>query len=178
MIKTKEEKRKYMQNWRKNHKEQTKEYKRQYRAKNKDKINKYLSNYIKNRQKNDVLFRLRTKMTSAINNSLYYFNNYKQNKSWEKLLGYNREQLKAHLEKQFINGMSWENQSSYWEIEHKIPLSWFDNEEELLKIGWNLNNIQPLEKKQNQEKSNKYALVGKSVIHNKEEAVALFKIFY
>lgn len=40
----------------------------------------------------------------------------------EDILGYSRDQLVLHLEKQFLKGMSWENKGE-WHIDHIIPIA-------------------------------------------------------
>lgn len=42
----------------------------------------------------------------------------------QKLLGYSAKELHAHLENQFLPGMSWENRSA-WHIDHIKPVSAF-----------------------------------------------------
>jgi hypothetical protein len=77
---------------------------------------------------------------------------------WGDLVGYNINQLKHHLEKQFKPGMTWENYGTDWEIDHKIPVSAFNFEkaEDIdFKRCWDLNNLQPLWKADNRKKSAK-----------------------
>lgn len=54
------------------------------------------------------------------------------------------EFLNAWLELQFRDGMTWENQGSLWELDHVIPLSYFQGKEENLLRLWNFVNLQPL----------------------------------
>jgi hypothetical protein len=42
-----------------------------------------------------------------------------------KALGYTRQELAAHLEKQFTPGMSWEKMGTEIEIDHIIPIAEF-----------------------------------------------------
>jgi hypothetical protein len=53
----------------------------------------------------------------------------RQNKvgcSWERLVGYTVQELKAHLEAQFESQMSWDNYGRQgWTIDHIIPVSRF-----------------------------------------------------
>jgi hypothetical protein len=76
----------------------------------------------------------------------------KNNKTFN-IVGCTPEQLKEHLEKQFINGMSWNNRGD-WHIDHIIPLSSVKTEEELLKL-FHYSNLQPLWAIDNIKKSNK-----------------------
>ena len=66
------------------------------------------------------------------------------------ITGCNKRMLKYHFELLFDNKMSWDNQSIYWQIDHRIPLAWFnlENEEELY-FACNYKNLQPIEKNQN-----------------------------
>jgi hypothetical protein len=77
---------------------------------------------------------------------------------WEDLVGYTREDIMEHLEKQFDENMSWNNYGSYWHIDHIIPVSYFNYtsyEDKEFKECWALSNLQPLEAKENLIKSNK-----------------------
>ena len=65
---------------------------------------------------------------------------------WESLIGYTLDDLMIHLEKQFKNGMSWDNYGE-WHIDHIVPIKAFDfaNSNDLgFKQCWSLNNLQPL----------------------------------
>lgn len=48
----------------------------------------------------------------------------KKTTSSQKLLGYSAEELRIHLENQFLPGMSWEERSA-WHIDHIKPVSAF-----------------------------------------------------
>lgn len=65
---------------------------------------------------------------------------------WQAALGYTVEDLKRHLERQFLPGMSWENMGD-WHIDHILPLKSFtytsvDDAE--FKAAWALTNLRPL----------------------------------
>jgi len=62
-------------------------------------------------------------------------------------------QLKEHIEKQFVDGMSWDNWGE-WHIDHIKPVSKFDKSEKITIIN-SLNNLQPLWAVDNLKKSNK-----------------------
>ncbi len=74
----------------------------------------------------------------------------------EGILGYSMEDLRRHLERQFLKGMNWDNYGKVWDIDHIIPLAYFNltNPEEC-KIACNYNNLQPLTKSDNSRKKDK-----------------------
>jgi hypothetical protein len=61
--------------------------------------------------------------------------------------------LKEHIEKLFVEGMSWENHGE-WHIDHIKPVSKFDKTEKISIIN-SLDNLQPLWAVDNLKKSNK-----------------------
>jgi len=68
--------------------------------------------------------------------------------------GMNKSGLKIYLEGLFVEGMSWENYGTVWEIDHNIPMAWFDftNESDIY-YCCNYKNLQPLFKYENQNKN-------------------------
>ena len=83
----------------------------------------------------------------------------KMNRKWEKLVGYTLQDLIKYLENEFNENMSWDNWGKCWEIDHKIPKSWFNyknSENPEFKKCWALENLQPLEKNKNRTKSNHF----------------------
>jgi hypothetical protein len=66
--------------------------------------------------------------------------------TWPALVGYSVDELRQHLERQFVRGMGWHNISE-WHIDHIVPLSSFafataDDPE--FKVAWALANLRPL----------------------------------
>jgi len=57
------------------------------------------------------------------------------------------------LEKKFVGGMSWENYGK-WHIDHIIPLSSANNEDEIYKLCY-YTNLQPLWSEENLKKGKK-----------------------
>jgi hypothetical protein len=76
----------------------------------------------------------------------------KSNKTFE-IVGCSPEELKSHLEKQFKNGMTWENRGD-WHIDHIVPLSSAKSEDDIYKLC-HYTNLQPLWSYENIKKSNK-----------------------
>lgn len=76
-------------------------------------------------------------------------------------IGYTPEELKAHIERQFTGGMSWDNYGE-WHVDHIRPLSGFDftsMECEAFKEAWSLANLQPLWAIENLEKAAKQTVL-------------------
>lgn len=76
----------------------------------------------------------------------------------EKLLGCTFMEFKDHIEKQFVEGMSWDNYSYRgWHVDHIKPISLFDlSKEDEQYRAFNYKNCQPLWAKDNLRKSNRY----------------------
>jgi hypothetical protein len=71
----------------------------------------------------------------------------------ESLIGCSFDELRRHLESQFINGFSWSNRSA-WDVDHFIPVSAFllsDPEEQRWAFNWQ--NMRPMVRLANQQKS-------------------------
>ena len=129
-------------------KEKNKNYSIEYRKKNP----KYVSEYKKNRRKKDLNFRLIGNLRARLCNIV-------KNKTKNTLdcLGVDIDKFKQHIQKQFQNGMCWDNYGE-WHVDHVKPISSYI----ILEIGddefmncWSLNNLQPLWGKENLIKSNK-----------------------
>lgn len=142
--------------WYENNIEKMREYHREYTKKNKYYLLEKASKRKKERRKTDHAYRLYENVSSSIRNSLKQGG--KGNRKWESLVGYTIEELRIHLEIQFLPGMTWENHGS-WHIDHKRPVSSFnitDTECQDFKDCWSLSNLQPLWKKDNLEKGSKW----------------------
>lgn len=77
-------------------------------------------------------------------------------------LGYTAADLKRHLERQFVRGMSWENYGSRWHIDHIIPLASFSLtgfDDPNFHVAWGLPNLRPLWAGENCRKSWKRTLL-------------------
>lgn len=69
------------------------------------------------------------------------------------IVGCEYHELKLFLESKFVDGMNWENQGA-WHIDHIIPLSSAQTEDEIYKLC-HYTNLQPLWALDNIRKSNK-----------------------
>jgi len=79
--------------------------------------------------------------------------NWKKNSKTQQILGCSFQEFKIHIEKQFIKGMSWDNQGK-WHFDHIYPISLAKNEEELIRLN-HYTNFQPLWAIDNLKKGNK-----------------------
>jgi len=97
-------------------------------------------------------------LNKSISRAIYKaLNGNKNDRNWEKLVGYSLNELKKHLEKQFKDGMSWDNYGK-WHIDHEIPKSVFNYtkpEHTDFKRCWALKNLQPMWAEQNKVKGAK-----------------------
>ncbi len=104
------------------------------------------------RTKTDPKFKLKRKLR----NRLYYAlkkKSWKKNTHFSEYIGCSLDELKSHLEKQFIEGMNWDNHGE-WHIDHIIPLDSAQSDEELYKLC-HYTNLQPLWAIDNIKKANK-----------------------
>jgi hypothetical protein len=104
-------------------------------------------------------FRLKKTIRSRIYNGIKRSINGKrprmQSRTTE-LIGCSISHLKAHLEQKFKPGMTWENHGSGWHIDHIVPLSSFDlqNDSHLM-IANHFSNLAPLWANENLSKADK-----------------------
>ena len=83
--------------------------------------------------------------------------NGKNGYTWESMVGYSRQELMTHLERQFRKGMSWSNMGD-WHIDHILPLASFSFEttnDADFKAAWALSNLMPVWARLNQSKGSK-----------------------
>lgn len=150
--------------YKKNNSDKIKEYNKEYQLKNKEfiaekhkgyyennkqKINAYTKKYTNDKLKSDDLFKLKFYLRSMIRN---HFNRggYSKNSKTQEILGCSFEDFKLHLESMFEDWMTWENRGLFngelnygWDIDHIIPISSANTEEEVLLLN-HYTNLQPL----------------------------------
>jgi hypothetical protein len=154
--KYKERKTEYHKEWSKQNREKLNEYHKEWREKNIDKHRETKRTYQKEKRHTDPIYKLISNFRTAIyivlkENKLDKYTNYFN------MVGYSAEELKEHLEKQFNDGMSWENYGE-WHIDHIKPISSFEfdsSDDEQFKVCWSLDNLQPMWGIENIKKGNK-----------------------
>ena len=115
----------------------------------------YFSNYIKERSKNDLDYKLRNNLRSRVRAALKY-QSASKDLGTAKLVGCTMARLRAHLERQFQDGMSWDNYGD-WHIDHIKPCVAFDlTDPEQQRECFQYTNMQPLWASENQSKGATY----------------------
>lgn len=102
------------------------------------------------RKRKDPVYRMHLTVRASI---YHYFKDrdFSVSKGLEKRLGYTKKDLVAHIESQFVEGMSWENYGrGGWHLDHKIPVHHYEPLVEAnISEVWRLDNLQPLWEKDN-----------------------------
>jgi hypothetical protein len=121
------------------------ESEKQSRIKNSHKRNLYN----KNRRQIDPLYKLKCNTRTLIYKAIIT-NNYIKKSKTTNILGCSIEDFKLYLESKFEAWMNWDNYGKYngqpnygWDIDHIIPSSSANTEEELIKLN-HYTNLQPL----------------------------------
>ena len=138
--------------------DKAKQYRKKYVTKNLDWWRKYEREYRYNRRKDDMFFKIKGNLSGRLSDLIN-----KRNLSTNtfELIGCNRETFLSHIEKQFTEGMTWENYGlKGWHIDHITPLSSFDLIiESEVKKACHYTNLQPLWWYDNLEKGNKISIL-------------------
>lgn len=144
--------------WKSYQKQYNKKYYQEKKEKERDRLKKYSvenRGLIRARErkyyKTNPDHKIRKLMSSLVRSSIK--SNKNNNKAFD-ILGYTVDELKAHLESKFKEGMTWDNYGD-WHIDHIRPISSFQNIEignHDFKLCWSLENLQPLWRYENQSK--------------------------
>lgn len=130
----------------------------QWRRDNPDRVKEIKIKSQKKRSKKAEV-RIHSNVSRAIRSGLA--KGRKEGKSTFDILGYTREKLMEHLEKQFEPGMSWDNYGLHgWHIDHIIPkvLFHFQAVTDIdFKRCWALDNLRPMWATDNRKKHAKYS---------------------
>lgn len=123
------------------HSSKRRDYQKEYNAQWKKANPEYLTKYYKERAAVDPAFKfinnLRVRQGAVL----------KGRASTTKGLGCTKEFLKEHMEKQFTEGMNWENYGhgeGKWTIDHKLPLDLIRTNPELTLQLIHYTNLQPM----------------------------------
>lgn len=150
----------YHKTWSKEKREELKEYHSKWREENRERVNAYSRKYNKNKCATDPKYKLGRNTRTALWTCLKEKNVAKYRSTFQ-ILGYTIEELMRHLEKQFTEGMTWDNYGE-WHVDHIRPMSSFNftslNDSDF-KECWDLGNLQPLWGTDNLSKGSRYLLV-------------------
>lgn len=156
-------------------KEQFKEWSKQYYLDNKEQIKtdvKKYQTYIKN---NSIKYQEKLKYQREYSKNYRTFNphihilrnqikniklllNTDKTQTFIEELKYTPDDFRHHIESQFKDNMTWSNignKNENWNIDHKIPITWF-NQNTPFHIVNHLFNLQPIWRDENLSKSNKH----------------------
>jgi hypothetical protein len=136
--------------YRENNPEKRKKTLKKYYENNKTNINKKQVIRNKKRYKTNYLYRVIHNLRIRTKE---YLKQHRSSSKFFDTIGCKPNFLREHLEKQFKDGMTWDNYGS-WHIDHIIPLSSAKNIEEITKLC-HYTNLQPLWASENLSKGNK-----------------------
>jgi len=117
------------------------ETKKQWYLDNKESIKESQKQYQRNRRQTDPLYKLKYTVRCRICTFIKRAKLKKTSKTVD-MLGCTWEQCREHLEKQFEDGMTWDNHGD-WHIDHIIPLASATTKEQIIKLC-HYSNLQPL----------------------------------
>ena len=149
--------------YRKENAEQLKQKSNEYRAANRDKSRAWDKKYrdankakindkLRERRRSDPMLRLKDAIRGSIR--AYLGSKKTRRGSTFEIVGCTPDFLRGHLERQFKDGMTWENYGSHWHVDHRIPLASGNSADEIKGLShWT--NLQPLEALENIIKSDK-----------------------
>ena len=129
---------------------------KRYNNINKSKINEYKRVYNKSKRDSDPLFRLKNNIRTYIYTSLRN-KDYKKESTTFEIIGLSQIEFIKYIESKFDDWMTWENYGKYngelnygWDIDHIIPMSSANTEDEIYKLN-HYTNLQPLCSKINRD---------------------------
>jgi hypothetical protein len=139
-------------------KERIKAQTAEYQRANAEARNSYKSAWQTRRSKEDPEFRAVQLMRKLVARSMDRAKRKRgEHERTVQMLGYTNAEFVAHIERLFEAGMSWENHGE-WHVDHIRPLSTFDlRDSEQIRLANSLHNLQPLWRKKNLTKSDKWS---------------------
>ena len=124
---------------------------KQYAIENKEKVAEHKKRH-KAKKRLDPIYVLSQQMSCLVRISLINKGFPKRGKTID-IVGCDWNTFASHIERQFIDGMSWENRSE-WHIDHIVPLASAKTEEDVIRLN-HFTNLRPLWAKDNLSKGAK-----------------------
>jgi hypothetical protein len=137
--------------WSENNKERHAELQSKWAKNNRERLNTKFNE----RKKVDPIFKMKVSCKNQLLKCLKKYNNTKKN-STTQYLGCEIDFFVEWLEYCFTDGMTMENHGTFWHLDHVIPVSEFDLEQDKeAYMCFNYTNYMPLPAKENMSKQNK-----------------------
>ena len=136
--------------WKKKNKDKVAENQKQWAKKNPQRMTSFRKNSRKKRMLdpiNRIIHNMRKRISKALKT---------RSDSTVDLIGCSSNQLRKHIQSQFIGCMTWDNYGKAWHIDHIVPASYFDSSQRQERLRCNhFSNLRPLWAKTNIKRSNK-----------------------
>lgn len=116
------------------------------------KVSRYVSDYMRRRSAVDPVYALRRQARVLVSMALFR-RGYRKHSSTELIIGCSWPEFAAHIERQFLPGMTWENRA-LWHIDHIVALATAKTEADVLALN-HFTNLRPLWKPDNLKKGAK-----------------------
>ena len=110
--------------------------------------------------KNNPIFKLKCAIRTLVSISITRMG-YPKNSKTEQILGCSFDEFRLYIERQFKPWMNWNNHGK-WHLDHKIPISSANTEDEVINLN-HYTNFQPLKAKDNLIKAAKFISNSKSM---------------
>lgn len=116
--------------------------KREYVARNRAQVTNRQNEWAKKKLRSDPMFALKKRIRSLISNAFASVGCSK-NQETQAILGCSFDEFKAHIERQFLPGMSWERMGREIHIDHIVPLATATCEQEVIALN-HFTNLRPM----------------------------------
>lgn len=154
--KNKERIRAKIQQWSKDNETYVKQKSKEWYQKNKETVKQRVKTYQKNRRQIDPVFKLKTNLRTMITNLLKNRGFTKRSNTFN-IVSCSFGEFIFHIESKFESWMDWDNYGKYngelnfgWDIDHIIPMSTAQTEEDVIRLN-HYSNLQPLCSKINRD---------------------------
>lgn len=135
--------------WQRDNPEAFKARRNKWTAENKDRVNDYKKQWMREKRETDPCFYLTQIVMAQVNKALFARGGNKPKRTSE-YIGCDWDALLIHIERQFTDGMSWDNRGE-WHVDHIIPLATANTVEDVIPL-LHFTNLRPLWAKDNLEK--------------------------
>lgn len=140
-----------------NYAQKQREKSSEYYKNNSEECIKKSVEYKKEREKTDELYRLKKRVKRRIYDIMKK-KNWEQTATKDNYLGCTYPELKAHIEKQFEVGMTWDNNTVHgWHLDHIIPMELAATYDEAARLN-HYTNLRPMWSTPNLSKGSKYEI--------------------